>query len=120
LPIRRNWHASHKRLLNSLARRFAQPALTLLCDSDSLVRRAALRAAGRIKHPRLWPAVIAACNSPQTARVAVSALVAAGESALDAITGALAQADASRAVLMCLVQACKRIGGERAIRLLHS
>jgi AAA family ATP:ADP antiporter len=99
---------------------FYQPALTLLYDSDSLVQRAALRAAGRIKRPRLWPAVIAACNSPQTARVAVSALVAGGESALDAIAGALAQADTSRAVLMRLVQACRRIGGERTIRMLHS
>lgn len=64
--------------------------LTLLNDPDTVVRRQALRAAGRAARPELWPAVIAAVAEKPTRSVAMAALAAGGASAIPAIGVALA------------------------------
>jgi len=99
---------------------FHQPIGALLHDSDSGVRRAALGAAGKIKHPKLWPAVVEACAFPETARAAGLALAAGGEAAIPEIEAAFARADPPREGLITLARACGRIRGERVVHLLRN
>jgi len=98
---------------------FYQPVSLLLQDVSPLVRRTALQAAGNIKHPDLWPRVIAACDAPETRRQATLALVAGGESVLPWIERALAEDNLSWTAQSALIQACGRIHDDRAITLLE-
>lgn len=68
---------------------FYQPLLPLLNDAALEVRRAALLAAGHIKHPALWPTVIEACDAPETQHHAMQALVLGADAALPYIEQAL-------------------------------
>ncbi|MEZ4669205.1 MAG: Npt1/Npt2 family nucleotide transporter [Anaerolineae bacterium] len=96
-----------------------QPVQTLLTSTNLRVRRAALKAAGRIKHPQLWPRVIQALEMPATRKQAAAALLDAGESALPAIRAALASTDLPRAVFTQLARTCGRIGGIQAAVVLE-
>jgi HEAT repeat protein len=98
---------------------FYRPLLTLLQDERPTVQRAALVAAGKLKHPNLWPAVTASLASPLVRSAAVPALVASGEAALPAIEHAFALPGQSRDVLIRLARVCGRIGGARASALLR-
>ena len=99
---------------------FYQPLGSLLSDSDPAVRRAALNAAGKIKHPKLWPRVIEASAWPETGRAAGAALAMGGEAALPEIEAAFAKSDQPCDCLIVLARACGRIRGERAARLLQT
>jgi hypothetical protein len=100
---------------------FYHPAWALLHDADPGVRRAALNAAGKIKHPKLWPAVVEACASHEVGRAAGLALAAGGEAAIPEIEAAFAHAaDQPRVRLVTLARACSRIRGERVISLLQN
>lgn len=101
------------------ARSFYRPLLPLLHDGDPRVRRAALRAAGQVKHPRLWPLVVEALAPPSVREAAALALIDGGEEALPAIEAAFASADQPGAVRVRLARVCGRIGGERALALLR-
>jgi CRP-like cAMP-binding protein/HEAT repeat protein len=97
---------------------FYQPLWALLADTEPSVQRAALAAAGKIAHPRLWPAVVAASVAPETSRAASSALIVGGEQTLDAIAAGLARPDLRSHGRIALARACGRIGGQRAVALL--
>jgi AAA family ATP:ADP antiporter len=97
---------------------YYQPLVELLCDDDVTVRRAALRAAGQIRHPRLWPLVLEALCIPQTRSVAMAALVSGSEGALPEIRSAFTRDDADATMRMYLAQICGRIAGETTIELL--
>lgn len=88
---------------------FYQPLLALLQDADPHVQRAALRAAGRLLNPRLWPVVVDNLESPLVQKAAMAALVAGDESALPAIEVALTQPGQKREVLLRLAQVCGRV-----------
>jgi HEAT repeat protein len=97
---------------------FYQPLVELLCDNDLAVRRAALRAAGQIRHPRLWPLVIPELHNPQTRGAAIAALVSGGEDTLPEIGSAFTQVSADAMMRMFLAQVCGRIAGDGSIALL--
>jgi hypothetical protein len=87
----------------------------LLNDSDVDVRRAAIWAAGCVKDAALWPAVIAACDAPATAIVAMQALAGGDEQALDPIQNALQAGNTSRAGRVALAESCSRMRCDAAI-----
>lgn len=89
--------------------------LTLLNDSDPQVRRAAVIAAGAIKSPHLWPAVIDSLSDPATREEAVAALIAGGNMVLLSIRAALAQPDLPRVKARRLFRIVSRMRGEAAI-----
>jgi ATP/ADP translocase len=90
----------------------------LLADDHVEVRRAALAAAAVARLPLLWPSVVAVAGAVGTTPHVVRALAAGGEDALDAIEAALDVGDASDAQATVFVDACRRIGGAHAVRLL--
>ncbi len=98
-------------------RTFYRGLLPLLEDEAMDVRREAIRAAGHLGNPRLWPLVIADLGDLTLRPVAVRALLRASESALpsmeEAYTDLTRKADRSR-----LVRMYGRIRGRRATALL--
>jgi HEAT repeat protein len=98
---------------------FYRPLLTLLQDDRPDVQRAALAAAGKLKHSNLWPVVTACLASPQVRSAAMPALIAGGEATLPALESAFAQAGQNRDVLTRLARICGRIGGAQASALLR-
>ncbi|MCB0212096.1 MAG: cyclic nucleotide-binding domain-containing protein [Anaerolineae bacterium] len=97
---------------------FYRPLLRLLDDRAASVRRAALTAAGKVKHPHLWPVVIDGLASPQTRSTALAALTAGGEAVLPAVGPALQHYSDNRDVLIRLVRVIGRVGGADALTLL--
>ncbi|MEZ4862409.1 MAG: Npt1/Npt2 family nucleotide transporter [Caldilineaceae bacterium] len=61
---------------------FYRPLLTLANDPALAVQRAALQAAGKLQHPKLWPTLLAALATPPTRATARAALMASGEALL--------------------------------------
>lgn len=88
--------------------------LPLITDPDSGVRLAAIRAAGKIMHTSLWPAVIPALGFPGTRSAAFSALVAGGEQALPEIMRGITNDALDHQIRIRLVRACSHIKGEAA------
>ena len=72
---------------------FYRPLLTLLDDDDPGVARAALRAAGGLQVPQLWPAMLAALQRPALERSAITALAQGGEAVLPALDAMQAAVD---------------------------
>jgi len=97
---------------------YYQPLAKLLDDDDPRVRRAALRSAGQLKHPHLWPQVMEAFCTPGVRSAAMSALVAGGESVLPDIRAAFVRDQNDCGTLVRLAQVCGRIGGEGAVAFL--
>jgi HEAT repeat protein len=99
-------------------RSFYRPLLRLLADEDWQVRRSALAAAGKLKNPKVWPAVVESLAFPKTRSAAVAALVAGGRPVLPELKADFARAVQDREVLTRLARVCGRIGGDKAIALL--
>lgn len=97
---------------------YYQPLVDLLSDPDLCVRRAALRAAGRMRHPRLWPLVIEELRSPEARGAAVAALVSGGDTVIPEMRATLAREDADGVMRMHLARVCSRIGGQAGVALL--
>jgi ATP:ADP antiporter, AAA family len=98
---------------------YYQPLYKLLSDSDLLVRRAALRAAGRLKYPRLWPLVLDALRLPPLRGAAAAALAAGGQRIAGELETAFTRPDFDQATLTRLAQICGRIGGDAMATLLE-
>jgi HEAT repeat protein len=94
---------------------FYQPVVKLLADEDVEVRRAALRAAGQLKSPRLWPHVIDKLCRPGDCRAAAAALVAGGEAVLPELAGAFSQEGQTTEAQAQFARIGGRIGGEQAM-----
>jgi ATP/ADP translocase len=88
---------------------FYHPLFGLLSDEDAAVRRMALAAAGQLKHPKLWPAVIEQLASSQTRSAAQEALLAGGVDVLAALKLALERAANDRPRLVVLIGTCGRL-----------
>lgn len=99
-------------------RSFYRPLLKLLGDDRPEVRQAALKAAGRLQNPKVWPAVVDGLGSPRTRAAAVTALVAAGDAVLPELRSAFAQQGQHQGVLLRLAQICGQIRGPNAVSLL--
>ena len=97
---------------------FYRPLRKLLSDAEPAVQRAALAAAGHLKHPKLWPVVVAALATPKTRSAAQAALVAGGEATLVYLKAAFAQAGQQHQLWIELVRTCGRIRSPQAVALL--
>ncbi len=97
--------------------------IELLKDEDLAVRRAAIRAAGHFDQAGLIPALLAACDSPDTALVAEHVLVSQGPRALAAIADELGpggEHPLGRGRLQSAVRVLGKITGTRSTDLLSS
>ncbi len=97
---------------------YYQPLEILLKSPNIKVRRAALEAAGSIKHPNLWPLVIEALELSAIRTQAQAALVAGGDSALFAVRSAMSNINTPRDVLIGLARACGLMTNPASIDIL--
>lgn len=95
-----------------------QAFLQLLEDPSPAVRREALRSAARLPRPGLLKALLAACDSPHTSRLAVTALVAAGSQALPEIAAAFSDPTASGLRRTSLAQVLGEFGSQTSVDIL--
>lgn len=96
--------------------------LRLLGDTNAAVRRAALRAAGRLNDDGLIPAILDACENLETAPVAEQVLLSKGERALPAIAHRLSgdgDGVSTSEGVESMVRALGRIPGSRPAELLE-
>ena len=100
-------------------RDFYQPLLPLLHDREPEVRRAALHAAGSVRHSRLWPEVVEALAIPGLRTAAAQALIAGGQDVVPELEAAFAGDGHSREVRIRLARVCGRIRGEQVVVLLQ-
>ncbi len=100
--------------------RFEEAHEKLLRDPEPAVRSEALRAAGKLRHPRLYPFIIEACDSPETSRAAIAAILAIGGNIIPAIEAAFSQPEANRHRQLTLARVLGRSGGKTAHRQLRS
>ncbi|HET6519885.1 MAG TPA: Npt1/Npt2 family nucleotide transporter [Geminicoccaceae bacterium] len=109
------------RVLEELgSRRFYRPLLTMLDDPDPEVRRAALRAAGTVNAPQLWPLLCEALRSRAVGQAAAAALVSAGRGALPLLEELFARADSGGELRGRIAWIYGRIGGPDAAALLEA
>ena len=101
-------------------RHFYHPLLHLVEDENVLVRKAALRASGRINHPGLYGAMLAAVSSPEVFEVAVQALIRTGEGVISLFEDEFNKPDFNPVPLRRLIYICGKVGGDKAITLLKS
>lgn len=100
-----------------------RPILRLLEDDQVQVQRAALRAAGQLDQPRLWPSVVACLERPLVRAAATSALVNGRKNVIPALQTALDSptAQSNPAVMLRLARICGRLRlrelGERLLPL---
>lgn len=95
-----------------------RPLLAMLNDSDLGVQRAAIQAAGKLQHPKLWPALLVALAAPPTRAAARAALMASGEALLPMLQSLLDDSTALDTLALPrtpqlqseLVRICGRIG----------
>lgn len=109
---------------------FYRPLLKLLQDDSLLVQRAAVVAAGKVRHPQLWPAVVKSLTSTRMRTAAMSALVNGGEAVLPELEVAFSRNGTGptsafppgqeRGIMTRLARICGRIGGAKAAALLHN
>ena len=92
-----------------------QLLLPLLDDPAPAVRRTALQAAGQMRSPHLWPAVVQALGSPEVRPAAAAALARGGAPVLPELSLAYEQGEIDRGLL---ARVCGRIGGKAAIEWL--
>jgi len=98
---------------------FYQPLLELLDDENLEVRRAALIAAGRVRHPRLLPLIIDNLDQPGSRSAAMTAVLAYGDTILPQVRRALEEKSSGgtgRAIR--LLRACGQIRGDNVIDFL--
>jgi ATP:ADP antiporter, AAA family len=99
---------------------FYHPLLVLLRDEQIEVEREALKAAGKIKHPRLFPPMLKAVSSPNVFEVAMNALIKSGEEIIDVVEPELLNQDNTSAHLRRLIYVCGRVGGDRSVNVLKT
>ncbi len=96
------------------ARPIYRPLERLLADGDGAVRRAALRAAGAVGNPALWPAAVRALGDAEARHAAAAALVAGGASSLPAMIAAFDAPDADRDLRRRIIAVIDRISDPAA------
>lgn len=111
-----------KRLAGWLARNFHEEnsaiLLELLNDYDPRVRNAAIEAAARIRRKETYPSLIHLLASPKFADKACTAFVSIGEEAFPYLENAFYKSGQDVKVMLRILQAYGRVGGEKAVELL--
>lgn len=93
---------------------------SLLADPDLEVRRAALRAAGKIASADLWTAILPNLESPATRALAAEALEAGGDAVLPLLAETLAREESPLAMRVKLARTCGNIGSAQAAQVLSA
>jgi len=88
---------------------FYRPLLTLLRDQDITVAREALRAAGMVAAPKLWPVMIELLSRPELESSAIAALAAVGDPVLPALDAMRERDDLDASLRYALVAVYGRI-----------
>lgn len=101
-------------------RNFYHPLLVLLRDDQIDVEKEALKAAGKIRHPRLFEPMLKAVSSPAVFEVAMNALIKSGEEIMDVIEPEFKNEMNSTAHLRRLIYVCGRVGGDRSVNILKT
>lgn len=97
----------------------AVPGLSLLlADPDPAVRRTAVRAAGRVKEPGLWPLLVPCLEAPGLRAEAVRALLEAPEAASSALVAAYQAPGSPPALRRTVLQVLGRVRDANATRFL--
>jgi ATP:ADP antiporter, AAA family len=97
---------------------FYHPLLKLLGDENSEVVMEALKAAGKIKHPRLYSSILKSISSPQVFESAVNALIKTGDEAIETFKNEFEISTYNPTYIRRLAFVCGKVGGEKSIRLL--
>lgn len=97
---------------------FYHPLLKLFNDEVMDVRKEALKAAGKIKHPRLFGQMIKSLYTPQVFQVAMNSLIKTGEDVIDVLIPEFTVIENNPLFLRRIIFVCGRIGGERSINFL--
>jgi ATP:ADP antiporter, AAA family len=92
---------------------FYRPLLPLLDDREPAVRLRALKSAGLIQHPRLWPSILHSLDSTAYASAAASALASIGEAAIPELAMRFLLADSPQTQVR-IIRVAGQIGGEQA------
>jgi hypothetical protein len=93
---------------------FYRPLLALLEDEDQEVRRAALRAAGKLCNPKLLPALVSILSEVGLRQTAAAALVDFRETALPALQERLRDPALSDSTVTRILHVVGQIGGASA------
>lgn len=91
-----------------------QPLVTLLADPDPAVCEAAIRAAGQLRKPELWPGLFEYLGADRHRAAVTQALLAVGEPVIPALAKLFKQADLSELRQANIVAVVRQIGGEAA------
>lgn len=97
---------------------FYHPLLSLLRDDALPVQREALKAAGKIRHPRLYDAMIKAVSVQTLFENAMNNLIRCGEGVVETIEPELTKQAGNPVYLRRLIYICGRVGGPRSLNLL--
>ncbi|MDL5050938.1 hypothetical protein QQ054_33605 [Oscillatoria amoena NRMC-F 0135] len=92
--------------------------LELLRDVDYHVRNEAIITARKVKRSETFPVLIDLLSSPSYGHQAASALIEAGEAALESLETAFHKSGQTELVMLRIVQIMGRIGGDKALELL--
>lgn len=92
--------------------------LELLRDVDYNVRNQAIVTARKVKRLETFQVLIDLLSSPSYGHQAASALIEAGETALDSLETAFHKSGQTELVMLRIVQIMGRIGGDKALQLL--
>ena len=96
-----------------------QSLISLLSDPDPDVRRAALAAAGQVRHPRLLPLVASNLSDRATRTAASEALISYGDLILPMVERALASGAVSEENTVRLVRVCRQVKGDQVQNLMR-
>lgn len=108
-------------ILGELGSPTAWPLLRpLLWDRDPAVCRQALLAAGRVRHPALWSAMIGRLGQPGLRASAAEALVHVGPVVISKLDEAYCEPGQARTVRVRIAHLCGRIPSAESIHLLRT
>lgn len=97
---------------------FYHPLLKLLNDEEIDVRREALRASGKVRHPSLIEPMVDALHAPQIFQVAMTALIRTGDDVIDVVAKKFWLHENDPLLLRRMVIVCGRVGGKKSIDFL--
>ena len=97
---------------------FYKPILTLSKDKNIAVQKTAIKAAGKIKHPKLFESLVEMVGSSNLFEPAMNSLIRCGDNVLDVFRPILNQEDANYKLLRRLVAISGRIHSPKSIKLL--